>query len=214
MTSSATTLFLVRHGQTLWNVERRLQGHMNSNLTETGRRQALLAGETLKGVPISAAFTSPSGRAVETAKGILGAREIPLTFVEGLREINLGPMEGLPITEAMERHPKACRDFWEAPHHFDLPGAERFSQVQERALAAIEGLVAQHPGETLLLVSHAIAIKTVLAACLDKELSQMNELRLPENGRVLTLKAEGGRLTLLDPEACLSRDEQEPSVTF
>lgn len=213
MTHSPTTLFLVRHGQTHWNVERRLQGHMNSNLTETGRRQALLAGETLKGVPISAAFTSPSGRAVETAKGILGDRKIPLTPVEGLREIHLGPMEGLPIEEAMKRHPKACRDFWEAPHHFELPGAERFSQVQERALAAIEGLVSQHPGETLLLVSHAIAIKTVLAACLGIKISEMNELRLPENGRILTLKAIGGRLTLLDPEACLNKTDQEPSVT-
>jgi len=203
MEPTTTTIFLVRHGETTWNVERRLQGHSNSNLTETGRRQALTAGEALGDTSIAAAFTSPSGRAVETAKGIIGSRDISLTPHEGLREIGLGPLEGLPIEEAEKRHPKACRDFWEAPHDFDLPGAERFSQVQERVLATIDRLFRSHDGQTLLLVSHAIAIKTALAFFLEKELCDLGDIRLPENGRILTLQETGGRLALLDPDACI-----------
>ncbi|WP_300667445.1 histidine phosphatase family protein [Desulfoluna sp.] len=203
MSQTSTTLFLVRHGQTHWNVERRLQGHLNSPLTETGKRQALAAGEALKERPITAAFTSPSGRAMETAKGIIGSRNIPLAPVEGLREIGLGPLEGLPIEEAEKRHPKACRDFWQAPHHFSLSGAERFSQVQGRVVNAITALLNTHPGETLLVVSHAIAIKTALAFYLKKELSDLDDIRLPENGRILTLTADDRGLTLLNPESCL-----------
>ncbi|WP_175469456.1 histidine phosphatase family protein [Desulfoluna spongiiphila] len=207
MTPTPTTFFLVRHGQTTWNVERRLQGHLNSPLTETGRRQARAAGKTLKDTPIAAAFTSPSGRAVETAEGIIGRRDITLTRHEGLREIGLGPLEGMPLSEAEKQHPKACRDFWEAPHDFDLPGAERFSQVQERVLGTIDGLFRSHAGQTLLLVSHAIAIKTALAFFLEKELRDLGDIRLPENGRILTLRETGGRLALLDPDACIIKAE-------
>ncbi|VFQ42939.1 histidine phosphatase family protein [Desulfoluna butyratoxydans] len=207
MTPAPTTLFLVRHGQTTWNVERRLQGHLNSPLTETGRKQARAAGDILAGTPIAAAFSSPSGRAVETANGIIGDRDISLTHHEGLREIGLGPMEGMPLAEAEKIHPKACRDFWEAPQDFDLPGAERYSQVQTRVLAAIDELFRAHQGQAILLVSHAIAIKTALAHFLDKAIWELGDIRLPENGRILTLQATDGHLALKDPEACLFQAE-------
>jgi len=213
MTQNPTTLYLVRHGQTTWNLERRLQGHLNSHLTEMGRRQAMAAGEMLRNTPVTAAFASPLGRAMETAHLIIGQRDIPLTPEEGLKEIGLGLLEGMSMQEAERAHPIQFANFWNRPHTFDLEGAETVSQLQKRVLRSITDIATTHSGQSVLLVSHAIAIKTALAFFLGKELTELNEIILPENGRILTLQETRGPLALLNPEACIQVEHQPATAT-
>ncbi|BCS97368.1 phosphatase [Desulfoluna limicola] len=213
MTQSPTTLYLVRHGQTTWNLERRLQGHLDSRLTETGRNQAMAAGELLSHTSITAAFASPLGRAMETAHLIIGQRNIPLTPKEGLKEIGLGLLEGMSMDEAKRAHPIPFANFWNQPHRFTLEGAETVSQLQKRVLRSITDIANNHAGQSLLLVSHAIAIKTALAFFLKKELTELGEIILPENGSILTIQKTRGAFALLNPDACIQVGPQPAPLT-
>lgn len=213
MTPSPTTLYLVRHGQTTWNLEGRLQGHLDSPLTQQGRVQAEKAGDALASAPISRAYASPLGRAMETAGLIVGSRNIPITPMESLKEIGLGLLEGMSLKEAEHTHPTQLTKFWNQPHTFHLDGAETVYQVQERVLGSITDISENNPGQCLLLVSHAIAIKTALAFFLGKELSEMNDVILPGNGSIITLQEVKGALTLLNPESCTQPEGQTASLT-
>ena len=105
-----TTLYLVHHGQTLFNVEKRFQGRLDSPLTELGKEGALLEGTCLH-----AAYASPLPRTMATARLLLEKRGVRLQTDERLREINRGPLEGIGYEEALEKYPKAARAFWERP---------------------------------------------------------------------------------------------------
>ena len=199
-----TTLYIVRHGQTIWNLEGRLQGHFDAPLTELGKDQAAHAGDKLKEIKLSAAFASPLGRAMETARILLGKREMTPTAVEGLKEVGLGLLEGMNRAEAEAAHFDAYHKFWESPHLFQLEGAESLAAVQARMLTAIHGIAEAHAGEHVLIVSHGMAIKTVLASFLGKGLPALSEIELPLNGSILTLQGTQGNLKILHPEAYIS----------
>ena len=208
-----TTLYIVRHGQTTWNLEGRLQGDLDSPLTERGRKQASAAGNALKGIPLTAAFASPAGRAMETAELLLGERDLPITTMEGLKEIGLGLLEGMSKTEAEKAHTTQYHNFWERPHLFCLEKAETLTQVQTRVLAAIHEIAKTHPGQSVVLISHAIAIKTALAFFLKKELTEFNDIALPKNGSILALHGENDSLSLLEPEAFTRLESQATALT-
>lgn len=194
-----TTLYIVRHGQTTWNLEGRLQGHFDAPLTTLGRTQAAHACDKLKGIKLSAAFASPLGRAMETARILIGKRKMTITAVEGLKEVGLGLLEGMSRAEAEKAHFAQYHNFWERPHLFQLDGAESFADVQARTLGAIYDIAEAHTGEHVLIVSHGMAIKTILASFLGKELPALNEIELPANGSILTLQGSGDDLRHTHP---------------
>lgn len=173
----------------------------------------MAAGETLRNTPVTAAFASPLGRAMETAQLIIGQRDIPLSLDERLKEIGLGPLEGMSMDEAELAHPIQVANFWNRPHTFAMEGAETVSQLQARVLCSITDIATTHVGQSVLLVSHAIAIKTALAFFLGKELTELSEIILPENGCILTLQETRGALALLNPEACIHVETQPATVT-
>ena len=190
--SQPTTIYLVRHGQTLWNIEKRFQGHSDSPLTETGRNQAIGAGQKLADRPLSHAYASPSPRTMETARLVLGKRNLTITQEPRLREIYLGPLEGVTYDDALKSHPKAAKAFWERPHLFNVEGAENAQQVQTRVVESLGEIAKAHPGESLLVVSHGVAIKTALAWFMGHDISKLHEVALPENGSITTLTLSNG----------------------
>lgn len=159
-----TRLHLIRHGQTDWNLERRIQGQTDSQLTDLGRRQAQDIGSHLKAIPFSAAYASSSIRARDTAQVILQYHQQALRLRDDLREIFLGDWEGRLYADVQQQQPEAMGYFLEDPSLFALAGAESFFQVQERALNAVNEIIDQHRGQEILLVSHGVWIKTVLTA--------------------------------------------------
>jgi broad specificity phosphatase PhoE len=157
------TLYLTRHGETKWNVEKRMQGWQDSPLTEKGRQDAIRLGKRLEEVDLTAIYASTSGRTFETAQLIRGERLIPIYTEEQLREIYLGDWEGKTHEEIKEMDPIAFDHFWNHPHLYAPRRGERFIDVQNRAFAAIERIVERHSEGNILIVTHGVVLKTVIA---------------------------------------------------
>lgn len=152
-------IYLTRHGQTEWNVQKRMQGQLNSDLTELGEHQARCLGERLRDTNIDVICSSSSGRTVQTAELIRGDRDIPIETYDELREIYLGEWEGMSHDEAMILDPIDRHKFWHEPEKFNSKGKETFGDVVVRAKQALEMLIKKHEGKTILIVSHACLLK-------------------------------------------------------
>ncbi|MCY7412182.1 MAG: histidine phosphatase family protein [Salinibacterium sp.] len=148
-------LYLVRHGETHWNLERRIQGSTDIPLNDTGRGQATATGKLLAQRHWDAIITSPLSRAVET--GQLIAREIgfgePIQNA-AIAERHYGEAEGMAIAELAERFPGDAH----------VPGRETREQVVARALPALIRIAERHPGGSVIVVSHGGVIRSILGA--------------------------------------------------
>lgn len=156
-------IHLVRHGQTDWNLEKRIQGQTDSQLTELGKQQAKDVANELKDIPFTRAYASSSVRARDTANIILNHHDLSLKLEDKLREIHLGDWEGNLYADIAKTHPDPHQHFFNDPSQFYHPGAETFSEVQTRALAIFNQIVKDNSDEIILLVSHGIFIKSILA---------------------------------------------------
>jgi alpha-ribazole phosphatase len=166
-----TRLYLLRHGETTWNVARRYQGALDSPLSRAGRVQTLRLGETLARVPLRAVYSSPLARALETAAAIAGAHRLPVRAHDGLGEIRVGEWEGLSVSEIETRYAEAVRGWYETPHLTRIPGGETIEEMRERAVAAVDEIVRAHAGEPVAVVAHGGVNKTVLLTALGAPLS-------------------------------------------
>lgn len=196
MTETVTTLFLARHGQTQWNLEQRLQGRMNSPLTQLGIEQAFAAQQKLINHDIHIAYCSPLQRAVETGALIVADWPIKLVQRDKLSEISLGPWEGKTYSEIKQSDPTQFDNFWNRPHQYQLAGAETYQQLQTRVLEEINQIIRENIGKNILVVSHGIAIKVILAHVLKKCLSELGRLAVMENGDVLRIQHANQQLSL------------------
>ncbi len=162
-----TRVILVRHGESSYNVERRVQGYLDeSTLTETGKTMAQQVGIALRGLPIDIAYTSPLQRAKDTADIILAQlSDSPLLKVtESLKEINLALWEGLLFSDIEEKHPEQYRQWREAPDQLCMQVTDAEGRVQdyypvqslyERAQQVWREILPNHEGQTLLIVGHS-----------------------------------------------------------
>ena len=157
-----TTVILIRHGETEWNVLHRFQGLTDIPLNDTGRQQAGFAKTGLLDVELAAIYTSPLQRAVETAEIIRGDREIPVYPTEGLREVGIGEWEGLLVSEIDEKYP-GWYDIWRTtPTQIRLKGGEPYAETQKRAWKTFWEIVKKHEGQIVLIVSHMMCISSIL----------------------------------------------------
>ncbi|WP_423406748.1 histidine phosphatase family protein [Heyndrickxia sp. MSNUG] len=156
-------IFITRHGETLWNVEKRLQGWKDSPLTEIGIKNAAALGAALEETPFDAVFCSPSERSVHTAKLIVGNQTIPFYLEQKLREINMGDWEGRTQSEIEESDGDSFHSFWNTPHLYNAKTGENFEDVQHRAVEAINEIKNAHQSGNILLVTHTVVIKCLLA---------------------------------------------------
>lgn len=172
-----TTLYFVRHGETLWNAEKRMQGHLNSDLTTAGINQATLLGEAFKNETIAKCYVSDSPRATATAA--LVTTHLPITIEEtpALREIAMGSWEGQTREVIQKNDAVQWQRFWEEPHLFAADnGGETFSALESRSTKTLKAIIKQHPGEKILIVSHRLTIKTMINHLLQEPLDNLNQL--------------------------------------
>lgn len=161
-----TRLYLVRHGATPLSAEDRFAGSIGIDLSSEGRRQAARLGERLRGEGLTAIYSSPLSRALETADIIAGACELPVVSRDGLREIGHGRWEGLTRGEVEERFGDEYAAWEQDPFTFAPEGGESGVAVLARALPAVREIVTSHPGERVLVVSHKATIRLVLSSLL------------------------------------------------
>ena len=196
MTDQVTKIFLVRHGETIWNTEERWQGSQNSNLTLQGISQARTTRDLLLQQPLYRAYVSPLQRAVDTIDIILENRDLSYQLMPEIREMNLGVWEGRTRREIQHCEPLQSNNFWFDAEKFQVAGAETFQQLQQRVVAGIEKIYQRHPGENILLVSHWVAIKVAIAHYLKVPLSQLSTLENPKNAEIQCLSKCVEKVTL------------------
>jgi probable phosphoglycerate mutase len=157
-----TEIILIRHGETEWNSQQRMQGHSNSDLSSVGLAQIQALGQWMKNVPFDLIYSSDSLRAKQTAESITQFSGHELQFDQRLREKNLGVFEGLTSEEARERHPEVFRLFKTAGSKYVIDEGESTQQLQDRALAQTQEIRIKHPEELILLVTHGGFIRVVM----------------------------------------------------
>jgi len=165
----------VRHGETDWNRERRVQGSQGASINDAGREQARALARLLWEVPLQAVYSSTLPRAVETASYVAGPHSLGVPTEPRLNEIHHGEWEGLAESELPDL-PLYLR--WrEDPASCDLPGAEPLQSVRDRAVAAMRDILARHDeGNGLVaVVSHQIVLALLKCHVLDRPLSQIRK---------------------------------------
>jgi len=157
-----TEIILIRHGETEWNSQQRMQGHSNSDLSSVGQAQIQALGQWMKNVPFDLIYSSDSLRAKQTAESITQFSGHELQFDQRLREKNLGVFEGLTSEEARERHPEVFRLFKTAGSKYVIDEGESTQQLKDRALEIVSEIRIKHPEERVLLVTHGGFIRVVM----------------------------------------------------
>jgi probable phosphoglycerate mutase len=153
MPNRPVQLLLVRHGETTWNREGRIQGHLDSPLTERGLAQAQAAAARLARERIDALYSSDLGRAQETARHVAAATSLELRLDGGLRERSFGILEGKTWEEIGRDHPDDARLLAEDPSHA-MPGGESLVQFRERVTGALRRLAREVGAGTIAVVTH------------------------------------------------------------
>ena len=166
-----TVLILIRHGETLWNTQLRMQGSLDSDLTPKGELQIKALGEWMKEVPFDFLYCSDTARAHKTAEAISKFTGHNLNLDKRLREKNLGVFEGLTSEEARERYPETFQQFKTAGASYVIDQGESTQQLLERSLDAIEEIRDRHPQKIAVAVTHGgvvrVLMKHVLGISLD-----------------------------------------------
>lgn len=194
------TILLIRHGETAWNADKRLQGHLDIALNAEGERQAALLGAALASEPIDHIVSSDLLRARQTAEAIARPRGLAIGIDCALRERCYGGFEGLLYSEIAFRFPLEFAAWQARDVDAVLPlGANRgesFRQFFERSMRAIMAHAAAHPGQTIALVAHGGVLECAYRAALGLPLETPRDFKVL-NASVNRFVVEQGRLRLL-----------------
>lgn len=149
-----TRIVAVRHGETAWNQDARIQGHLDIGLNPTGQRQARLVAQALRQEPVAAVYASDLSRALDTARAIATEQGLPVQPHAGLRERCFGEFEGKTWTELEAGWPDAALAWRQRVPTFAPAGGENLLQLRARVVAALSHAAAQHMGEQIVVVAH------------------------------------------------------------
>ena len=159
-----TEIYLTRHGQTLWNLEKRLQGQGDSPLTDKGIKGAKLLGKRLEEIELDVIYTSPIKRALETAKLIKGERNITLIEEKGLMEINFGDYEGHTEEEMLGiGKGQEISKIFNGEMDVVPPKGESLRMVYSRVKDTLDEILSREKGKKILIVTHGTTLKTIVS---------------------------------------------------
>lgn len=194
-----TRIYLVRHGQTLWNSSARYQGHADVGLSDIGREQARALSKRLAKEAINAIYSSDLKRALETASILAEPHNLPVQALPELREINFGAWEGLTFDEIKAKYPELAERWHKLPATVRIPGGETFEEVKERAYSIILKLVQKHDPGAIVVVTHGGTIRAIICALLEIDLNHAFHIR-QDNGslNIIEFYEDWGILCLLN----------------
>jgi broad specificity phosphatase PhoE len=160
-----TELILIRHGQTLWNVDKIYRGRSNVGLDEVGIGQAELLGKYLSNYGLEAIYSSPLKRALDTANTIAHYQEIDVQIAENLVDFDYGEWQCLPEREVKELYPALLNEWNSNPHKVRIPGGESLEDVRRRAIKVVNDVISKCQGSAVL-VSHRVVNKILICSLL------------------------------------------------
>ena len=167
------TIYIVRHGQTEWNLLGKTHGHGNSDLTPKGIEQAELLADSMTKYPIDYIYSSDLGRAYQTAEIIGNKLNIEVEKTEALREMNFGTWEGRIIKDIIEEDPELYKMWRNEPHLAKIPQGETLSQIKERTDAFIKEINEKYDGKHIVLVTHSLCARIMLLSFLDSDVKNI-----------------------------------------
>ena len=172
-----TKIIFVRHGQTEWNVLGRYQGQTDIALSPLGIEQAEKLAAHFPVDKVEAVYSSDLVRAMMTARCVADRFGLTVEPRPELRELNFGDWEGLTYDEIVAKWPDALNNFFQPPDVLEIPHGESFPKLRERALDAVEKIVACHPEQTVAVFAHGAILRTILTAALHMDLKYVWTIR-------------------------------------
>jgi probable phosphoglycerate mutase len=161
---SETTVIVIRHGETEWNRERRMQGTTDTRLSDLGRLQASALGRRLKERGFTGLYSSDLSRARDTAQAIAQHTGRNLVIDPRLQERRFGIFEGLLAAEIRTRYPDEHARFASRDPDYEVPGGESASAFTARCLGCLAEIAMRHPGEEVVVVSHGLVLDALYRA--------------------------------------------------
>jgi probable phosphoglycerate mutase len=188
---------MIRHGEAEGNIYRRAQGWYDGAISNKGLRQIAALAERFRAEPIDALYSSDLSRTIATAGAITKYHDVELHLEPRLREINLGSWEDQPFGDLEYRDPEMLRYFNDDPDKWRVAGAETFPALTRRIRGVVMELAARHDGQTIVCVSHGMAIRSLTADVLGVPSRDIALVPHGDNTAVTCLEAEGDSLRLI-----------------
>jgi len=174
-----TRLCFVRHGETDWNAEKRIQGHIDLPLNETGRAQALATAFGVAHHSFAALYASDLGRAWQTALAAAERLGLEVRPAPGLRERHYGIFQGLTADEGARKYPDAHARYAARDPDYDFETGESLRAFADRVVAGVEWLVRHHAGQTVLAVSHGGVLDIIYRKATGRTLEAPRDFKIP-----------------------------------
>jgi 2,3-bisphosphoglycerate-dependent phosphoglycerate mutase len=177
-----TELWLIRHGQTDWNLAGRYQGQTDIPLNTTGLEQARKLAAHLTGKKFAALYSSDLSRASQTAQVLASSLKLPVILHSGLREIDQGEWEGQTLSEIRERYVELVAERSKNLIDTRPPGGESTREVAQRVAAVADAIHQAHPAGPVILVSHGFSVSTLICQSKGISLSEVYQ-HIPDNAQ-------------------------------
>jgi probable phosphoglycerate mutase len=174
-----TRICIIRHGETDWNIEKRIQGQIDIPLNATGRAQALAMAYNAAHHKFSAIYSSDLNRALDTAQGLAERLGLEVNPLPQLRERHYGIFQGLTAAEGEQRHPEAHARYIARDLDYDFETGETLRALAERAVEGIAWLARHHAGETIAAVSHGGVLDVLYRKATGRNLEAPRDFKIP-----------------------------------
>jgi len=199
-------LILVRHGETYWNNEKRVQGgDSDIELNDTGLEQAMKLAAFLENEPITAILSSPLQRAIATAEVIASHHQLPVEIDQGLRELKVGELEGMSVSNLSTTFSHFLMKWWQEGGPMKLLNGESLVELQQRAWNAVERLLEKHKTNpehsegTSVIVSHYFVTLVIILKALNLPLDCFTKFKVDPGGvSVLEFRDDEARLVVFN----------------
>ncbi len=204
-------LYFMRHGETVWNTERRYQGMTDIELSEEGLRQAECAAKRFKNIKIDKIYASPLKRAMKTAEKIAAEKGLEIISEDDFREIHFGEWEGKTVPELTEKYGESYTNFIREPHKYGFPGEGSVENVINRIKPGIDRLIAEDEGN-VLIVSHGGIIRLMIMYIMGLDSSWFTKMWINNTGvSIVEIKNDRRLLLTLNDSAHLAETGQNES---
>ena len=184
MENAITRLYLVRHCQSMGNLQNIFQGQHEYDVSPVGEQQLALLSLRFRNIHLDAIYSSPLQRAAKTAEAINAYHNLPITPLDDLMEIDVGELEAKPLSDLPVQYPVLSRHWNETPQDCVFPGGESMHQVFDRASSALRTILAESAGMTVLVASHGCLLRNMACALLYGTIDALPQVVLSGNTSV------------------------------
>ena len=192
-----TRIYLIRHAEAEGNWFRRIQGFYDGQITPRGKKQISALAERFRDVELDALYSSDLSRTVETSGAITRYHDLPIITDKRLRELGMGIWENKAWGDMTYEQPEQMRYFSSSPTKWNVAGCESFDHLAQRITGAVRDIASRHDGQTIAIVSHGTAIRSLLCALLGLPQERITEVPHGDNTAVALLEAQDGHMDII-----------------